>query len=408
MKVILERKAKQQGAVLVTVAFLLFFLLGFIGIALDFGHLFIVRTELQTAMDGCALAAAQELDGAPDAITRSTNAGLAAANANAVDLQSANWRGGTKLSAGELSWFDQNHIATTIGPNARYARCRHTQAGIPIWLMKMLGIFSGSNGSYPTTMNVAAMAEATLTPAQSTCPMPLGLKPKAGTTAPDYGYARGEWVLLLSKTDPTPGQIGWMNLDGSTTAAETEREVRGFCGTKIGDTLGTPGVKATAVDAWNSRFGLYKNSDGPSINHPDYTGFIYTAKSWTPTAGAYNDFLSKRQSFANCASPATKVNDCEAASGLKLGGGFSKVATAGTAGELRQYGANRRVVPVPVVDGGNHVTGFACMLLLQPMPIPVDDIWLEYLGNAATAGSPCTGNGLPGGSGGPRVPVLVR
>lgn len=48
---------RQDGAVIVTVALVLLFLLGFMAIALDFGHLFVVKTELQTAMDSCALAA---------------------------------------------------------------------------------------------------------------------------------------------------------------------------------------------------------------------------------------------------------------------------------------------------------------------------------------------------------------
>ena len=52
-------RRKQDGAVIVTVALALLLLLGFMGLALDFGHLFVVRTELQTAMDACALAAAQ-------------------------------------------------------------------------------------------------------------------------------------------------------------------------------------------------------------------------------------------------------------------------------------------------------------------------------------------------------------
>jgi hypothetical protein len=33
---------------------------------------------------------------------------------------------------------------------------------------------------------------------------------------------------------------------------------------------------------------------------------------------------------------------------------------------------------------------------------------LEFRGNAGAVGSPCTTNGLPGGSAGPLVPVLVR
>lgn len=400
---------------ILTVVFLLFFLLGFIGIALDFGHLFVVKSELQTSLDGCALAAAQELDGSPDALTRASNAGIAAGNANAVDFQSTNWRGKAKLAAAEISYFDQNHNATVGSANARYARCQHTQAGTGIWLMKMLGVFSGSAATYPSTMNVAALAEATLSPAQSTCPMPLGLRPKdKAAVPPNYGYVRGEWVKLLSKDNNViAGQIGWMNLDGSSNAAETERELRGFCGTKVNDQLGTPGVQATASDAWNARFGIYKNASGPSIDRPDFTGYIYTkvptgGGSWPTGSNAYNDFIAKRQAFANCAITGTKIKDCESISGLKLGGGFNKLATAGTNGELRQYGTNRRVVAVPVVTDANRVTGFACMLLLQPMPIPVDDIYLEFLGNASDVGSPCTGSGLPGGTAGPRVPVLVR
>ena len=52
------------------------------GFALDFGRLFVVKSELQTAMDSCALAAAQELDLQPTAIERATSAGLTAGNLN--------------------------------------------------------------------------------------------------------------------------------------------------------------------------------------------------------------------------------------------------------------------------------------------------------------------------------------
>src|SRR5262245_58023378 len=82
-------KRQQKGAVILTVAFALLFLLGFMAIALDFGRLFVVKTELQTAMDSCALAAAQELDGASDALDRATNAGKAAGNLNKVHFQGA-------------------------------------------------------------------------------------------------------------------------------------------------------------------------------------------------------------------------------------------------------------------------------------------------------------------------------
>jgi hypothetical protein len=58
-----------------------------------------------------------------------------------------------------------------------------------------------------------------------------------------------------------------------------------------------------------------------------------------------------------------------------------------------------------------HVIDFACMLLLQPIPSSFNKdttVMLEYVGNASSTGSRCTGSGLPGGSAGPLVPVLVR
>jgi len=54
------------------------------------------------------------------------------------------------------------------------------------------------------------------------------------------------------------------------------------------------------------------------------------------------------------------------------------------------------------------VIDYACMLMLQPLTIPMSDVKLEFRGNAGTPGSPCTTSGIPGGVAGPLVPVLVR
>jgi hypothetical protein len=408
----IPRARRQHGAVMVTAAFVLLFLLGFMGVALDFGHLFIARSELQTAVDSCALAAAQELDGNADALTRAASAGISAGNANAVNMQSANWSGRGQIAAGDLAFFDASYTPTASDAAARYARCRHTQPGIAMWLLKAMGAFSRNAAAYPATQSVMAQAVATRAPAQATCPLPLALKPKTGQGAPDYGFAVGEWVTLLNAQNAaTGGQIGWANLDGSNNAAETELEMRGRCGTRVGDTLGTPGVQTAIADAWNARFGIYKNNSGPAIEHPDFTGYGYTAANWPAAANADNDFVSKRPAAANCANTGTKVkgaNSCESITGLSLNS-FTTLATAGINGELRRYGVNRRLATVPVVDAGNKVIDYACMLMLQPMPVPMaTQVKLEYRGNAAIPGSPCTGNGLPGGFIGPRVPVLVR
>jgi Flp pilus assembly protein TadG len=400
----LSRK-KENGAVAVTFALLLFLLLGFAGIALDFGHLLVVRTELQTAMDSCALAAAQEMDGQADALTRARNAGITAGNANAVDMQSANWSGKGSVTVADFEFLNAAYASTAVSADVRYVRCSHTQAATTTPLIRILGAFTGV-AAYAETMDVAAQAMATLTPAQSACPLPLVLRPKT-LVKPDYGYEKGKWYDLLNPGEPLgPGQIGWANLDGSNSASETAAELKGHCGTHIGDSLGTPGFQNSMIDLWNTRFGIYKNNNGPDVDHPDFTGFAYTATSWTKGNNALDDFLQKRQSFTPCADT---VSNCEKATGLSLNQ-FKTVVSGGTGGDLQRYGTNRRLAAVPIADAGN-VIDFACMLLLQPIPSPFnnkDVIKLEYVGSASALGSPCTGSGLPGGSAGPLVPVLVR
>ena len=414
----------QRGAMIVTAALFLLFLLGFMGIALDFGHLFVVKTELQTAVDSCALAAARELDGQSTALTRAVSAGQTAGNANRVNMQSGTWSGQGQIIQADITFRDSFYAATTAPAAARYAQCAHAQPNVSIWLMKALGAFSGDTAGNPATRSVAASAVATRASAQTACPIPVAAKPKAGGTAPNYGFTVGEWVtLIMAQNAATGGQIGWANLDGSNSASETEAELNGRCGARVGDTIGTPGVQTSVADVWNQRFGIYKNSSDPSTARPDYTGYAYTSLNWPAQFNAYNgapgagapasaqNFVTKRAAFASCADTGTKVkgaNSCESITGLSLNS-FQKLANPGNvAGGHMQYGLDRRFVTVPVIDGGNHVIDYLCMLMLQPLSIPMTDVQLEFLGNAGAAGSPCTTSGLAGGSAGPLVPVLVR
>jgi Flp pilus assembly protein TadG len=418
---------RQQGAVVVTVALLMLFLLGFMGFALDFARTFVVKTELQTALDSCALSAAQELDGTADAITRAVSAGLTASNVNGVNFQSGTWAGKGQVTTGDITFRDGTYTVTTNPTTAKYAQCAHTHPSMELWLAKAMSAFMG--GGLPTTQDVGGLAVAKRGSAQTTCPVPLALKPKTGGVAPDYGFAVGEWItLIVAPGGGTNGQIGWANLDGSTNAAETVAEMNGYCGTRVGDTLGTPGAQATVADNWNYRFGIYKNVADPSntIMRPDFSGYAYTNANWpgTPSANAYDgatpagahataaNFKAKRGTFASCADTGTAVRgpspNCESITGLDLNS-FQKLAAPGaTSGGHRQYGMNRRLVIVPVVNGAMNVIDYACMFMLQPLSIPIVDVQLEYRGNAGATGSPCVTAGLPGGVAGPLVPVLVR
>lgn len=420
---------RQNGAVIVATTFAMLFLLGFMGIALDFGRLFIVKTELQTAMDSCALAAAQELDGnSTTALTRARSAGKTAGNLNRVNMQSVNWSGQGQLIDSEITFKNAIYVDTIIPAAARYAQCQHTQPAIQMFLLKAMGGFTGSAAAYPNTQNVAALAVATRASAQSTCLLPIALKPKPASASPNYGFAPGEWVTLLNQQNASPGgTIGWANLDNEKPgggADELRNQLNGFCGIKVGDLLKpveVPGTIAALVEAWNSRFGIYKNTVSPAepLKNPDFTGYSYTAINWPAQQNAYagpapgpaaptaQNFVDKRAAFTPCADTGRirgNPPNCQSISDLSLDS-FQKLATTG---EHQLYGRNRRIVTVPVVDANSLVINYACMLMLQPMTIPASNIKLEFIGNAGTVGSPCTTSGLPGGAAGPLVPVLVR
>jgi hypothetical protein len=425
------RVARQGGAVLLTVCFMLFFLLGFIAIAFDFGRLFIVKTELQTAMDSCALSAAQELDGQASALVRARNAGMAAGNMNRVNLQSANWDGKGTIVEDDISFRDAAYAPTTAAANAYYAQCEHRQNGVRMWLLHAMGAFTGDRAANPATREVAASAVATRGSSQSTCPIPVALKARpGGTPANNFGFQIGEWVTVFDKAGAATaaGEMGWYNLDGSNNASETAAELGegGRCGTRIGDTLGTPGAQTSVDRPWNQRFGLYKNTDSPGVNHPDQTGYAYTDGNWkntvpqnaysgTPATGSdpsAQNYLIKRAAYASLDDTGTSVSDASKILYPKNKGnafnGFQKLATPGPGGEHKLYGYSRRLAVVPVIDDLNRVINYVCMFMLHPLSGPNDQGHLEYRGLAGMPASPCVTSGLPGGVAGPLVPVLVR
>jgi hypothetical protein len=411
-------RTRQRGAVIVTTALFLLFLLGFMGIALDFGRLFIVKTELQTAMDSCALAAAQELDGTADALIRATSAGKTAGNLNKIHFQGA----AAGLIDEEITFSDTligtySHTFTPVA-NARYAKCAHTKSGMAPWLLQAMTAFSG-NAAYAANQSVFALGVATRASAQTSCAIPVQINPK-NSTPPNYGFVPGEWIPTVydedpGTSDPTPGSFGWANLDGNTRSGEelkTELQGTGVCNLRV-DTPVTNGAKFAGAVPWNSRFGLYKNGAGnPDINSatPDLTGYSYTAVNWLGKASATSDFLSRRETHRSYGDTVDSVNTGDTITGLNMKGGY-KDSEMGTysAGPraLATHGASRRLVLAPFVLAGK-VSAFACVLMLHPIDSNKTTVYLEYVGPASDPASPCANLGLAGGTGAAQVPTLVQ
>ena len=69
-----SRRKSQRGMVLMTMAVTAIAMIGAMGLAIDLGHIFIVKNETQAYVDAAALAAALQLDGTAAGITRANNA----------------------------------------------------------------------------------------------------------------------------------------------------------------------------------------------------------------------------------------------------------------------------------------------------------------------------------------------
>ena len=413
-----HQRKRQKGAVIILTALSLLFLLGFMGIAMDFGRLFVVKTELQTASDSCALAAAQELDLGSGALDRATSAGRTAGNLNKIHFQGA----AAGLLAEDVTFSDAlngSYSRSIPDASARYAKCIATKAGMAPWLLQALTAASG-NPAFAATQGVVAMAVATRASGETNCALPIGICSKPG------GYARGEWIEgAVGSSEAVTGQFRWLDLSESKGggARELKDVLRGAgqCNLPGNNTVaGKSGNTGSAASAYNTRFGLYRSGDGPSPpgtppdGTPDLTGYAWysdAALMQPPYPNVYPRFLTKRTEFA----PYQGDNLAPDTVGLRTG---ERVYS----GSLRDVGTSRRIVPMPIVDcaafdglGGSGtmpIQGMACVLLLHPIRKAgggsSTKMWLEYRGLASDPASPCSTSGRPGNAGSPRVPALVQ
>ena len=440
--------ARQRGAVALVVGLTLSVLLGAIGLALDSGHLYLTKTELQNGADACALAASYELTGAPaipaDAFSRAEAAGRAVARQNRVGFQRTAIAN-TEVSVGFGSGLASGSPWVTAGaapPSAKYVRCTVTRADIAPWFMQILG-------AGPQT--VRAMATATLSPAQTTCAIPMGLCVQPGGAAPHYGYVKGEWYGLnfaeSGNSANYSGNFRWIDFDPSaatpgcsgggaqelaclmagTGQCSLPAPAAGACATS-GNAKASPGCVgqtgniSSLESAYNSRFGLYKNGAGnPQLSTatPDLTGQAYAWEggqgNWPAGRNAYAGTSAGTPNFAQARSAHLGTSQVPGLSPAFYGNAYSPSTPA----QHQAHGADRRRVTMPIVDcagftGSQHapIRGYACVLLLDPYRKQGNSVLskVEYLGASSEPGSPCSTSGIAGDSAsvGPMVPALVQ
>lgn len=422
------------GGIAIMAALLLPILFGFAALVVDVGRMFIFKTEVQTAMDACALASSSALTGSTDpaifdtarahglAMSDPSKVGVAARDAisvNRLHFQRDSFSQSdiavefsTALSG--QAWIEAtatSHVGITP-QTAKYVRCRYTDANNPLFFAPVLRTLVPSAA---VTMDVRSHAVASLTPSQSSCAVPIAVCSSAGgTAANNYGHAVGDRMVAVTSPSAAygTGNFGWVDFTPpSNTANELYNLMigSGSCSTAIGNHVGAQGQKANVERAWNSRFGLYANAGGLSVTTapPDFSGYSYPT-----TASNFVDYETRLASRAAYQS-ATIPNNYTPTTGGATGG-------HGT------YGQKRRIATAVVVNcsvwsgagGGSAqppVLDFACILLLAPVKqgggwdaTVADNMAVEYLGLASVVGTPCASSGYAGGSYGPPVPTLVQ
>lgn len=421
----MKNRNGQKGTVAIIVAVSLPILIGFAGLALDLGRLYVEKTELQNATDACALAASRELTCnpaagpcAPSFLINAENSGLTVAHVNKAGFQKSNLSD-EQISASDIKFSvtfapNSGYLSRGSGANpaSKYVMCTAHQTGIVPWFMKVLGAGDQS---------VSAQAVASLAPAQSNCAVPLGICMAAGATPADpfANLVVGQWVTSKLSESAT-GSFDWIDFTppgGGASELGDLLMATGSCGVPPPPALvGEQGKKTSLGKGWNTRFGLYKGGNTITSAPADFTGYAYTPTSWPSKFNAYGG--SSGVNFQ-----AARAQHLPYQGDVLTGLNTSSYSNSSIA-QLTSLGADRRLATIPIVDcsawAGNNpqtvpILGYACALMLHPMdkdngPSNTDDVWLEYRGKSTDPASPCATSGSVGGPGsvGPLVPALVQ
>ncbi|QVN22876.1 pilus assembly protein TadG-related protein [Burkholderia pyrrocinia] len=405
---------RQRGAVAIIVGLALAVMIGFVGLALDLGKLYVTRSELQNSADACALSAARDLTSAISLSVAEAN-GIAAGHLNFVFFQKNSVQMSTNSNvtfSDSLSnpFLTKNSVTTPA--NIKYVQCTATLSNIAHWFIEVLNVLPGTK--LANAAEVSASAIATVGGGQTTCAIPVFVCRATG--APSYKV--GDWITSPSGSTYGPGNFGWAALDGSTNEPTIAGELSGnTCNIKSPPDLGSTGLKSASLRAWNTRFGIYTNGANGSSGQPDFTGYAYVGPNYGPpgTAGikgdAYTQFVTDR----------TNYKPYQGDGAPPAGSGISTNGTV-TASNYQSNGGDRRVALAPEGDcstlsgssGKVHVTQWDCVLMLDPVPFSPGSggviAHLEYLGSSVSGNNPCATHGLPGdgSASGVQVPMLVQ
>lgn len=447
-------RSKQRGVAAIIFGLSLVAMVGFAGIAVDLGRLFVTKAELQNSVDACALAAARYLgEPTPADLRVATKSGVFVGNRHRAVLQD----NPVALADGDVTFSDQLDgsykpaSAITDLATARtmqFVRCQYSQASILNTFTQVVGF---------NLSEVAATAKASLAPSSASCFVPIAMcceNSVGGCGTPGQTtFQQGKWyegrVTPGGNKDDADqsitGSFRWIRLPGESGGNDLRDRLEGSGACEAVDTAqpvqSENGLKQGVIAAYNSRFGLYAPSAKDPKPVPDATAFPYTEMVSVMQSGGANrpaDATSPRayDHYRTTAVPGNLpygsggniINSGNAASGLDVPNNYNGLTSAQLGAQ--NLGISRRLITLPVVQcgpgglatasgqNGTPILGWACMLMLHPvstgnkgaLPALENLMRLEYVDPANSVNSACSAMGRPAGPGGtgPRVPALVQ
>lgn len=425
----------QGGVIVILLGLAIVMLIGFAGLAIDLGRFFLIKTELQNAVDACALSAASQLrpgqnnnqalikavaygrvfsTGGTSSFTDIKNRGnFQSTVLDITDITFSNTINGSYQASGSVA-NDYN--------TAKYVKCSYPLADIPVLFMKVLD-------PSQFTATVSATAIATQGPSASVCAIPIGIcKATGSSNANDYGLTLGNWYTVKSGAS-SQGWFGWIDFTppgGGASEAADLFTGNGQCDLVQGSDVAQQGNIASLAVAWNSRFGWYKNGVGnpqPSTAAPDFSGYAYSAGTaskpgnWLAGSNAWSGSSPLNPTVPNFQTQRSNhvIFQTDMPPGIPNSGGYSPLTQA----QHITYGKNRRLAVAPVLDCSNpakvKIEDWACVFMLNPYrddgSVKAGEIWdqanVEFLGLSTKIGSVCSTGGGPG-TAGPVVPVMAQ
>lgn len=268
----------QSGGVAIYVTLIAATMFGIIGLAIDASRAMILRSEAQAAADAVALAAASQLDGTSDAISRADAAianlvendqRLAATGAGAVAISSVRYLNGLPSSDTDAI---TNAFVTTDPLEARFVEVTTAPLTHLNTFLRAVG------ATAPTIITRQAVAGCHQMICR-TLPMMICNPAEAnGAGAPfDIDAWAGRQVILLHQggmnSSWAPGNFGYLQVSepGANALRDALANVNGTNTCYGTDVTTEPGAKNGARNALNVRFGIYENPGfGSESNDPSF------------------------------------------------------------------------------------------------------------------------------------------